>query len=55
MIIRLCAENWGSHHAKLILTLRKARELMRQDWDMERYEMGIRIAVASFYPADGSS
>ena len=37
--IRFCAENWGVSSRQTDTYIQKARELMRQDWDMERYEM----------------
>ena len=37
--IRYAAENWGVSPRATDNYIKKARELMRQDWDMERYEM----------------
>ena len=37
--IRFCAENWGVSSRQTDTYIKKARDLMRQDWDMERYEM----------------
>jgi hypothetical protein len=37
--IRFCAETWGVSSRQTDTYIKKARELMRADWDMERYEM----------------
>ena len=37
--IRFCAEKWGVSSRQTDTYIQKARELMRKDWDMERYEM----------------
>ena len=37
--IRYAAENWGVSPRATDNYIKKARELMRADWDLERYEM----------------
>lgn len=37
--IRFAAENWGVSSRTADAYIKKARELLREDWDMERYEM----------------